>query len=78
MLFLSFCADPVDVRGLHGYTHEFVSGLSEKQERDVLKRCIEILTAFTGKRPRGWTAPAWTTSKQSIKLLEEFGIVSLR
>lgn len=62
--------------GLHGYTHEFVSGLSEKQERDVLGKSIEVLTAFTGKKPKGWTAPAWLTSRRSIKLLEEFGIVS--
>ena len=64
--------------GLHGYTHEFVSGLSEKQERDVLKKSIEVLTGLTGKTPKGWTAPAWATSKRSIKLLEEFGIVSPR
>jgi peptidoglycan/xylan/chitin deacetylase (PgdA/CDA1 family) len=62
--------------GLHGYTHEFVSGLSEKQERDVLRKFIEVLTTFTGKKPKGWTTPAWATSRRSIKLLEEFGIVS--
>jgi len=60
--------------GLHGYTHEFVAELNEKQERDVLKKSIEVLTTFTGKKPKGWTAPAWATSKNSIKLLEEFGI----
>ena len=63
--------------GLHGYTHEFVAELNEKQERDVLKKSVEVLTAFTGKKPKGWTAPAWATSKNSIKLLEEFGIVSI-
>lgn len=25
--------------------------------------------------PKGWTAPAWSTSKRSIKLLEEYGLV---
>ncbi|GAB7355255.1 hypothetical protein MBLNU459_g5802t1 [Dothideomycetes sp. NU459] len=60
--------------GLHGYTHEFVSELSPQQERDVLAKTIDILTKFTGKKPRGWTAPAWATSKRSIQLLEEFGI----
>lgn len=39
-------------------------------------KSIEVLTKFTGKKPRGWTAPAWDTSKQTIKVLEEFGIVS--
>ncbi|KAJ4363572.1 hypothetical protein N0V83_009868 [Neocucurbitaria cava] len=60
--------------GLHGYTHEFVSTLSEEQQRDVLDKSIKVLTEIVGKRPRGWTAPAWSTSKETIKLLEEFGI----
>lgn len=61
--------------GLHGYTHEFVSTLSEEQQRGVLDKSIKVLTDFTGKKPRGWTAPAWSTSKAAIKLLEESGIV---
>ncbi|PSN74608.1 glycoside hydrolase/deacetylase, partial [Corynespora cassiicola Philippines] len=60
--------------GLHGYTHEFVSTLSEKQQRDVLEKSIEVITRIVGKRPRGWTAPAWSTSKDTIRLLEEFNI----
>ncbi|KIW56361.1 hypothetical protein PV05_05026 [Exophiala xenobiotica] len=60
--------------GLHGYTHEFVSTLSEQQQKDVLSKSIQVLTDFTGKHPKGWTAPAWSTSKETIKLLEEFGI----
>ena len=61
--------------GLHGYTHEFVSTLSEKQQRDVLEKSIQVLTDLVGKKPRGWTAPAWSTSKEIVRLLEEFGIV---
>ncbi|CAG5178656.1 uncharacterized protein ALTATR162_LOCUS8810 [Alternaria atra] len=60
--------------GLHGYTHEFVSLLSERQQRDVLEKSIQVLTDIVGKKPRGWTAPAWSTSRDTIKLLEEFGI----
>jgi peptidoglycan/xylan/chitin deacetylase (PgdA/CDA1 family) len=52
-----------------------VSTLSEQQQRDVLDKSIKVATAFTGKKPKGWTAPAWSTSKETIKLLEEFGIV---
>lgn len=61
--------------GLHGYSHEYVSGLSVQQERDVLSKSIDILTSFTGKKPRGWTGPAWTASPQTVSLLEEMGIV---
>lgn len=50
--------------------------MSEQQQREVMEKSIEVLTEFTGKKPRGWTAPAWDTSKETIKILEEFGIVS--
>lgn len=49
--------------------------LTEQQERDVLAKSIEAVTALTGKHPKGWTAPSWKTSSRSIKLLEEFGLV---
>ncbi|KAB8215401.1 glucose 1-dehydrogenase [Aspergillus novoparasiticus] len=60
--------------GLHGYTHEHVDMLTEQQERDVLAKSIEAVTALTGKHPKGWTAPSWRTSSRSIQLLEEFGL----
>lgn len=50
--------------------------MNEQQQRDIMTKSIDVLTNFLGKRPRGWTAPAWNTSKQSIRVLEEFGIVS--
>lgn len=40
-----------------------------------MEKSIEVLTKFTGKKPRGWTAPAFDTSKETIELLEEFGVV---
>ncbi|KAK6007890.1 hypothetical protein QM012_004704 [Aureobasidium pullulans] len=61
--------------GLHGYTHEHISKLSASQQRDVLAKSVDVLTAFTGKKPQGYTAPAWDTSKELIPLLEEFGIL---
>jgi len=51
--------------------------MNEQQQRDIMAKSVEVLTDFLGKKPRGWTAPAWDTSKDSIKILEEFGIVSL-
>jgi peptidoglycan/xylan/chitin deacetylase (PgdA/CDA1 family) len=62
--------------GLHGYSHEHVGTLSAQQQRDVLTKSIDVLTNFTGEKPKGWTAPAWNTSKETVHLLEEFGIVS--
>ncbi|KAI1619284.1 glucose 1-dehydrogenase [Exophiala viscosa] len=60
--------------GFHGYSHEYVSQLSEQQERDVLRKSIDVFMAFTGKKPTGWTAPAFTTSSRTVHLLEEMGI----
>lgn len=51
-----------------------MSQLSPQQERDVLQKSIEVVTTFTGKRPKGWTAPAWTPSPGTVQLLEEFGL----
>ena len=51
-----------------------MSQLSIEQERDVLQKSIDVLTTFTGKRPTGWTCPAWTPSRNTVKLLEEHGI----
>ncbi|KAL2785030.1 hypothetical protein BJX66DRAFT_347782 [Aspergillus keveii] len=47
--------------GLHGYCHEFVAQLDIKQQRDIMSKSID-------------TAPAWDTSKETIRVLEEFGI----
>jgi len=60
--------------GLHGYTHEFIATMSEKQQRDILEKSIAVCTQLTGKKPAGWTAPAWATSPISVRLLEEYGI----
>jgi len=64
----------VAISGLHGYTHEHQSTLNEKQQWGVIAKSIDILTKFTGKKPKDQTALAWDTSKASVKLLEEFGI----
>lgn len=60
--------------GLHGYTHEYFSMMSEGQQRAVMVKSIEVLEKFAGVKPKGFTAPAWTTSKELIPLLEELGI----
>ncbi|KAK4575319.1 hypothetical protein LTR86_001173 [Recurvomyces mirabilis] len=62
--------------GLHGYTHEYISQLSAEQQKDVLTKSIDVLTKFCdGKRPMGYTAPAWSTSKELISQLEAEGIL---
>jgi peptidoglycan/xylan/chitin deacetylase (PgdA/CDA1 family) len=61
---------------LHGYTHEYISQLSAVEQKAVLTKSIDVLTNFCGgKRPLGYTAPAWTTSKELIPQLEEQGVL---
>jgi peptidoglycan/xylan/chitin deacetylase (PgdA/CDA1 family) len=59
--------------GAHGYSHENPIALSEEQERDVMARSVELITALTGKAPRGYVAPWWETSERGALLLQEFG-----
>jgi peptidoglycan/xylan/chitin deacetylase (PgdA/CDA1 family) len=59
--------------GAHGYSHENPIALSEQQERDVLARSVELITALSGQPPRGYVAPWWETSERGALLLEEFG-----
>lgn len=48
--------------------------MSLQQEREVLQKSIEVVTKFTGQKPKGFTAPAWTPSKHTVQLLEEAGL----
>ncbi|KAK8171371.1 hypothetical protein BKA80DRAFT_306120 [Phyllosticta citrichinensis] len=61
--------------GLHGYTHEAPGQLTAQQQYDTLTKSIDILTKFTGKKPLGYTAPMWFTSKELIPQLQELGIL---
>jgi peptidoglycan/xylan/chitin deacetylase (PgdA/CDA1 family) len=60
--------------GLHGYTHEYPADLSREQLEAVLVKTIGILTEFCGKKPEGFTAPAWRNSPDQIDLLSKLGI----
>ncbi|KXT04767.1 hypothetical protein AC578_9746 [Pseudocercospora eumusae] len=61
--------------GLHGYTHENIAKLNAQQQLDVLTRSIDAVTKFTGKKPKGYTAPLWATSKELIPQLQDAGIL---
>jgi peptidoglycan/xylan/chitin deacetylase (PgdA/CDA1 family) len=60
--------------GLHGYTHENPMMMSEEQEEAVLDRSIALITAMTGKPPRGYVAPWWEQSQKTFELLLKKGI----
>ncbi len=60
--------------GLHGYLHEKLAYLGEAEEEDILGRCIEILSRFTGSRPMGYRAPWFETNPWTAELLKRHGL----
>lgn len=55
--------------GAHGYSHENPIQMSRQQEEDVLERSIELIVAASGSAPRGYVAPWWEMSANTIELL---------
>ena len=60
--------------GMHGYSHENPIAMSPEQEEAVLVRCIDLITAVSGKRPTGYVAPWWEFSHITNELLQKHGI----
>ncbi|KAL8807245.1 MAG: hypothetical protein Q9200_004742 [Gallowayella weberi] len=58
---------------LHGYSHEGAYQMTEEQESDVLRKCIELATSLTGKKPVGYRAPLYQIRETTIPLLEKYG-----
>jgi peptidoglycan/xylan/chitin deacetylase (PgdA/CDA1 family) len=58
--------------GHHGYLHEAPHVLEEPAEREMLERGLEAL-AKHGVTPVGYRSPSWELSKNTFRLLEEYG-----
>jgi peptidoglycan/xylan/chitin deacetylase (PgdA/CDA1 family) len=59
--------------GCHGYEHERVRELPRDEEEAILKKSLETLERHTGTRPRGYRAPAWQLSPNTLELLARHG-----
>jgi peptidoglycan/xylan/chitin deacetylase (PgdA/CDA1 family) len=59
----------------HGLVHESPVGLEHDEERDLLRRSLDIIEEVSGTRPRGYRSPAWDLSDNTIALLEENGLI---
>ena len=55
--------------GAHGYSHENPVAMTRQQEEDVLKKSIELIEKYSGKKPRGYVAPWWEMSANTAELL---------
>jgi peptidoglycan-N-acetylglucosamine deacetylase len=60
--------------GCHGWAHEDLSVLEPAAERDVLVRSLEAVTRASGVAPRGFRAPYWALSEQTLELASELGL----
>ena len=60
---------------VHGWIHERNSQLSEEQERALLTRAVDSLTAWTGSRPVGYRAPSWDFSPWTLDLIRDLGFL---
>ncbi len=58
--------------GLHGYAHESIRSLSQSQERDALKRAVEIFRK-ADLMPRSYRSPSWDFTPSTATMLREFG-----
>jgi len=60
--------------GLHGYSHENPLAMTKEQESAVLDKIFALAKQLSGKDPKGYTAPWWELSKNTIDLLIAKGI----
>jgi peptidoglycan/xylan/chitin deacetylase (PgdA/CDA1 family) len=58
----------------HGDLHERLVGLDSFEEAAVLDRSFTTLAGITGTPPRGFRAPGWELSLNTIGLLEDRGV----
>jgi peptidoglycan/xylan/chitin deacetylase (PgdA/CDA1 family) len=59
--------------GHHGYLHHNPVDLSAAEEEDAIGRGIEAVVKASGKRPRGYRAPSWGVSRNTIRFLIKEG-----
>ena len=60
--------------GLHGYTHENPLAMTKEQEQAILNKTFDLVVQISGKEPKGYSAPWWELSPNTIDLLLEKGI----
>ncbi len=59
--------------GHHGYIHEHPNERSLDEEKYWLQKSIEVIGRHTGQRPRGYRAPLYKFSENTLELLLDEG-----
>ena len=60
--------------GLHGYSHENPLAMTKEQEEAILNKTFDLVVELCGKEPKGYSAPWWELSPNTIDLLLAKGI----
>jgi allantoinase len=59
----------------HGtYNTRYLMGMSEEQERAVIRDSIDTIRTHTGQKLDGWLAPALTYTERTLELVAEMGL----
>lgn len=58
---------------VHGWIHERNTALDGETERRLLEQAVTTLTEITGERPRGYRAPSWNFSPNTLSIVRDMG-----
>ncbi|MFM2150765.1 MAG: hypothetical protein RLZZ187_3071 [Pseudomonadota bacterium] len=61
--------------GIHGWIHENTSILEEATERELMLRARDTLARLSGRDPVGHRAAQWDTSRHTVALVKELGLL---
>jgi peptidoglycan/xylan/chitin deacetylase (PgdA/CDA1 family) len=61
--------------GIHGWIHENTSLLDEATERELMLRARDTLARLSGRDPVGHRAAQWDTSRHTVALVKELGLL---
>ncbi len=55
----------------HSYSHRWIVNLTPEEEREEMRRGMEVLRSITGRDPRGWRSPAAEFSDITLDLIQD-------
>ena len=59
----------------HSYSHRWLQDMEESEERQEFEKTSELIKSVTGSLPYGWRSPAGEFSKNTMRLLLEYGFL---
>lgn len=60
--------------GLHGYFHEIVADVSEREFTEALEASLDLFVRQTGVRPVGFRSPAWEMTPHMLREVKRLGL----